>query len=244
MEEEIFSDIKLENKTEKTKKSEKNDKLEERISYLEKSERHKKIFDNKSPDFSETENLFSNLDVLCSVKAGQKLYVNQNLISTDHVYLRKISEGLKTSEDKSEEPIKTSFGINSILRWYLSESRTNTLKKIRTLIKDAIICGYLAVESFENSFSDISGKTVEELNNLLYVKRWEIVRTAVIAPTNKEVLVKLVSIFNRLIPSLENIKLTYNDDTEFVSLMCIEIALVQNTITEFGEYIKCMDNTI
>ena len=102
----------------------------------------------------------------------------------------------------------------------------------------------MAVESFENSFSDISGKTVEELNNLLYVKRWEIVRTAVIAPTNKEVLVKLVSIFNRLIPSLENIKLTYNDDNEFVSLMCIEIALVQNTITEFGEYIKCMDNTI
>ena len=236
--------------------------LEERLSNLEKSERYKKIFSGNpgDPDFNVTENLFKNLDTLCQIKKDQKLYVNQDLISTDHTVLRKLSSTQSTEEtetetseekEKGQEKEKEGQGrygikLDSVLRWYLNESRINTLKKIRSIIKDVIICGYLAIESFESSFSDskLRYKTIDDLGNLLYIKRWEIVRSAVISKTNDGVLKLIITKFRELTTGLSNLKVTYKDDIEFVSSIDIEIEIINNSIKEFEEYIDIMDRTI
>jgi hypothetical protein len=228
------------------------------------------------PDFFITETLFKNLTILKNIKIGQKLYVNQDLISTEHSIIKNINNKLNKQqtekqteqtekhseqtekqteqtekqseqiEQQSEQTDEKSFKFDSIIRYIFNESRSSTLKKIKSIIQDIIINGYLAIESHESSysFSRIRYNTIDDLSNLLYIKRWEIVRSAIIAKDNKETLELIINEFKELISGLNSIKETYKDDSEFNSSISMEIEIVQNSIKEFEDYLYIMNMSV
>ena len=161
--------------------------------------------------------LFINLKVLSQIQPGQKIY-------TDGDYLV-LDEGISYRQKLS--------------RWWLSETREKSLKKIQEIIRSAVYCGQNAINSQMMENSDESWGVQQKVE----VKQWEVSRDKYLQMDNLGLLNCLVREMEQSLTGLKNLKDTYKDDATLCAKMDLEIEMVERHIEKFNEFPQTKNST-
>jgi hypothetical protein len=168
------------------------------------------------------EKLFINLKVLSKLKTGQKLYVNGDVLSIEDIDINNV--------------------LKSLIRWWYSESRLETLKKVQEIVQDTIDCGIKAIESEELNKSiknyDNGNLSKETLKKMTLIRNWEEIREKELHMDNKTLLQKLINQLEAVTNGIKNLEETYNEDVTLCSKLELEIELIERALSQFEDYLK------
>ena len=165
------------------------------------------------------ERLFINLKVLSKLKEGQKLYVNNDVLAI---------------EDQERSAV-----TKSMIRWWYSESRDETLIKVQKIIQDTLDCGRKAIESnnLSSDSSDPKNLTKSELNRRVIIREWEEVRDKELHMENNILLQSLISQLSGVTQGIRELEKTYQDDMTLCSKLELELELIDRASMEFVNYL-------
>lgn len=166
--------------------------------------------------------LFVNLNILSTIKEGQKINVANPIFK-----IEKINSAKK-----------------SLLRTIYGESRHKSLKKIQELIEGCIYHSNNAINLyiFKSNTGILKDISKNELSQGVELSEWDSYRKDKLNIDNLSFLKDLKVALNSSIIGIEELKKTYKNDTSFIYELDVQINIIKRTVQNLTTFLNDLED--